>query len=178
MRARSFRWMQSLAVLLGLGLLAGCQDEEARQKLTKSADRIGELEAELKNLQSGQKETAAKLESLGSRLSTTVNERLDKIDNAVASAEKKLRDDFIADQKKASDNARAQIDGVRSDFDGRLNNVVKKDLANDLEQIRGQIEKNRKELLGFMDGQLKELYPYAYQPRRMDPNEAPEAPKE
>ena len=43
--------------------------------------------------------------------------------------------------------------------------------------IRADVAKNREELLGFMDKQLKELYPYAYQPKRMDLNEQPVAPK-
>jgi hypothetical protein len=68
-------------------------------------------------------------------------------------------------------------DQLQNEFSNSLKNKVEVDVAQDFQKIRDQIEKNRQELLGFMDEKLKELYPYAYQPRRKDPTEPPATPQ-
>ncbi len=55
-------------------------------------------------------------------------------------------------------------------------------LAENMQAIRGELKDETDKLRKFMDNQLKETYPYAYQPKRMDPSTppgepAPNAPK-
>ena len=80
--------------------------------------------------------------------------------------------------KEQSKNHLENLKRLREDFDKSLKTVLTVDVAGETRALRSEIEKVRVELIGFMDNQLKELYPYAYQPKRVDDRKPPEPPQE
>lgn len=157
--------------------LSGCEDQEARTKADSAAQEIGELKNTVNKLRTDLDEAKSQMVALRASLAQELNTRMDKIQEAVSGAEGKLRDEFMRRAEDTSKDFQGRIKVVQGDFDARLTNILQADLAKSLEDIRKEVAKNREELLGFMDKQLKELYPYAYQPRRVDPNEPPKAPQ-
>ena len=51
--------------------------------------------------------------------------------------------------------------------------IVRSQVAADMAKMREELKAATEELHKFMDNQLKDLYPYAYQPKRLDPNPSP-----
>ena len=64
---------------------------------------------------------------------------------------------------------------ARADNDKELA-ATKAVLAENMQNIRAELAAEADKLRKFMDNQLKETYPYAYQPRRMDPAAPPGEP--
>jgi type IV pilus biogenesis protein CpaD/CtpE len=91
--------------------------------------------------------------------------------------EQRLRAEVMNSVKEMADATKKQIEGFQMDFDGRLRDALTVKVAEQMDNLRREIETNREELLGFMDKQLKELYPYAYQPRRLEEPGPPNPPQ-
>jgi hypothetical protein len=62
---------------------------------------------------------------------------------------------------------------VNQKLDERLSVTV----AKQLKDMSAELDKRSAELKDYMRNQLKELYPYAYQPRRMDEATPPQGPQ-
>ncbi len=177
MRGSRLLGVRLLALILCLSFLVGCEDEEARSKAGSAAKEIAELKESIGRLKTELEETKSQLGSVRESTKQYINTRMDALDESVKGAEKKLRDEFSTTAEAASKNFQGRVTAIQADFDARLKNLLQADLAKSLQDLRQEIAKNRDELLGFMDKQLKELYPYAYQPRRVEPNEPPQAPQ-
>ncbi|MCZ7646999.1 MAG: hypothetical protein M5U26_17375 [Planctomycetota bacterium] len=161
-------------VLIGL---SGCEDQEARSSATSASKKAGELESRIAKLEGDLKSMQESVDGVRGRLENRINEDISKVQEQIRGAEEKLAKSLDQNRDDLQKNLRDQLESVRRDFDGRLDNKIKVDVAESFQAVRKDIEKTREDLIGFMDKQLKELYPYAYQPRRMDPNAAPEKPQ-
>jgi len=177
MRLERTSILRGMALLAAAVLLTSCEDQEARGKADAAAKEARDLKDQLSQLQTKVKAAEDTLASLKETLSGQINTRLEKLNEHVTDNEKKLQQEFAQRVEQLQTSTKGNIDTNYQNLMARIDNVVKQDLARSLESIRAEISKHREELLGFMDKQLKELYPYAYQPKRMDPNQQPEAPK-
>lgn len=158
-------------------LLTGCADQEARNdalSAKKTADTIhgdvAKLQLELANL----KEQVA---GMRTAMEQKIGEKMDAIAKSTTNIEDTLRKDFNAQMATNAESYKALFKDADSRFESRLKSFLDQDLAASFAQMRKDIETNRQELLGFMDKQLKELYPYAYQPKRLENPGAPTAPQ-
>ncbi len=169
---------RSVVVVALLVLVAGCEDPDARSAASTAKSKATELEARVAKLESDLKNLQTAVDSTRGSLQNKINEDMEKVQNRVRQVEEDLTKKLDGKSDDLSKDLRDQLESVRRDFDGRLKNKIEVDVAESFQNVRKEIEKARTELLGFMDNQLKELYPYAYQPKRMDPNAAPEKPQE
>jgi DNA anti-recombination protein RmuC len=78
---------------------------------------------------------------------------------------KELLTKLTQDAQATRDAATQTVSSARSDFDKELV-AVKTTLAADIQKMREDSSAQMDELKKYMDNQLRELYPYAYQPRR------------
>jgi len=158
-------------------LLTSCEDQEARVRADTVAKEARDLKDQLGQIQTKLKATEDTLAGLRETLNSQINMRLEKLNEHVTENEKKLQKEFAQRTEQLQSSTKGIIDGNYQNLMARIDSAIKQDMAISLESIRTEIGKQREELLGFMDKHLKELYPYAFQPKRMDPNEQPLAPK-
>ena len=173
------KWLSCATCLLGVLLLvSGCEDQMARQESAKATNALESLTKEVTALRAEVKENKDKLELVQAGLTNKINADAGKLkksmDGIHASLDKKINEQ----RNDLAKNMANQFESTRSDFDSRLRQSLKGVVARQFTEIREKIETNRKELLGFMDKQLRELYPYAYQPKRMDAAAPPKKPQE
>lgn len=164
--------LSRLAVLFSVSvlalLLAGCADQEARSDASDAKKTADTLKGEVVKLQ---QEVASLKEQVGgfrTSLEQQINEKMDGIAKNLTGIEDKLRTDFTAESTKNSESYRSLLKDADLRMNQRLDSYLKQDLAQEFQKMRDEIEKNRQDLIGFTDRQLKELYPYAYQPRRLE----------
>jgi hypothetical protein len=69
------------------------------------------------------------------------------------------------DSEQTRTAATSVVQSARGDFDKELQ-ATKAAIAADVQKLREDTKAATEELKKFMDNQLRELYPYAYQPRR------------
>jgi hypothetical protein len=112
---------------------------------------------------------------LRTTLEQKISEKLDAIAKSTTNIEDTLRKDFNTQMVTNAEGYKALFKDADSRSESRLKAFLDQDLAASFAQMRKEIETNRQELLGYMDKQLKELYPYAYQPKRLE-NQAPPTP--
>jgi outer membrane murein-binding lipoprotein Lpp len=170
--------VRGLAVVAALSILSGCQDEQARNKANKLEKELSDLQSQVEVLQKDLKAARTDLETLTQRLQVRVNEGMQAIKGEVTKVKIELQQQITERNKKTTENLLTTLKSVRENNEKRFKTVVAVDMAQQVQKIRDDIEKLRGELIGYMDKQLKELYPYAYQPRRMDPTQPPKAPQE
>jgi signal transduction protein with GAF and PtsI domain len=153
-------------------LLSGCEDPEARTMVQTTSKEISDLKAQISELKSGGEKLEAKLKSVQEDLRNSMNERIDKASDKETAAINDLLQRVAKDADETRKLAQTITESSRGDFDKELENA-RKTFAGDLQKIRDEMVKSNEDLKKFMDNQLRELYPYAYQPKRMDPNTAP-----
>jgi len=141
-----------------------------------AAKELRELKAELSTLQSKNDALTKQVEALQGNLVTQINDKIETIRKEVVDSNKLLLDKISQDTLQALQQAKKDTEGTRSEYAQELN-AVKTSMADTVQKIREDLDKRTEELRKFMDNQLRELYPYAYQPKRMDPNPAPEPEK-
>jgi hypothetical protein len=163
--------------LAGLGLLlcfSGCEDPQARSEAQESAKAIAQLKAEVDRLKTQNAQLLEALQGIPAKLAAQINERADKVTDQVLSKSKELEEQLgksAADIRKAASD---KVATVQEGFDKQLE-TTKAALAGEIQKIREETKAALDELKKYMDNQLRELYPYAYQPRR-EGSKAPPAP--
>jgi DNA repair exonuclease SbcCD ATPase subunit len=166
-----------LVLALVTVLLTGCDDPEARNNAAEARKVADALQAKVTKMESELAETTKKVDTLREALGQQIAGKLDPIANSMTDLEKKLRDEVIKNNTDTMAAMRKELETARTDFDGRIKDAITVTVAEELNKLRGDLKKQRDELMGFMDNQLKELYPYAYQPHRFEKGTPPEAPK-
>ncbi len=159
-------------------LVTGCEDEIARAQYTKQKEEFQQVRDEMQELQAKWEKRTTEFDALRKSLRNRINERFVEIDDKVVKMQLELAQKIIDTNKKSSQTLLAGLQSMREDNDKRFKSVIAVDMAQRLGELRGELDKMRVEMIGYMDNQLKELYPYAYQPRRMDATKAPEEPQE
>ena len=166
--------LMAVPMLAGLMVLSGCEDSESRAMLGSASKEIADLKNQVADLKSKSEEFAKKLaadkEDLRSGMLKSVEDAAQKEAQAVDNMLQTLTKQAEETRKVA----REITGGTRGDFDAELKNV-KLEWAGLLQKLREDDAKTFEELKKFMDNQLRELYPYAYQPRRLDPATPPPA---
>lgn len=164
-------FVAGMALLLCLG---GCEDPEARSAAQEAGKALDKLKAEVDGLKTQNTKLQEWLQSVPGKLADQISQRADKVSDQVLAKGKELEqmlDKSAADVRKA---ASERVEAVQGDFDKRMQ-TDKATLAGDIQKIRDESKAAFDELKKYMDNQLRELYPYAYQPRREGSKAPPEA---
>ncbi len=117
----------------------------------------------------------ASIKALETRLMKHLDERIDKVTSDVATNHKRVLEQIGSDTKQTRDAATNLADTARADNNKELA-ATKAMVAENMQAIRTELAAEVDKLRKFMDNQLKETYPYAYQPRRLDPSAPPGEP--
>ena len=176
MRSNLLRLSAVSLVALVAVLLTGCADQDARTSADAAKQTADAVGADVAKLQQEMAALKEQLAGLRSNLVQKITERVDAITQSLTESELKLRDEFTKQSTSGAESVRGLLKDADSRVNSRLDSYMKEDLAKEFQKMRDEIEKNRKELLGFMDLQLKELYPYAYQPKRLEGPNPPTTP--
>lgn len=166
----------ALGVLLVVWL-SGCDDFGARQDVQQVRQQMNDLKQELDKAKGDLKALTDRLGGARDSLAQEIGGRLDKIAGSATDLEKNLLGKIGETEEKCLRETRTQIASARQDLDTQTKETLNVKVAEQVTALRKEIQTNRDELLGFMDRQLKELYPYAYQPRRLEPATPPAAPQ-
>lgn len=169
-------WTGALA-LSGVLFLAGCEDQDARSELNKTKSEIESLKSEIASLKKDIKESSDSVEKIKGGLETKITSRMDEIARGVSDLESKLSKSIVDADHKTNDTLTQQIKDIREGYDKRFKEFLDPILPQ-VQKVKDDVAASRAELLGYMDKQLKELYPYAFQPKRADPNTPPQAPQQ
>ena len=155
--------------------LSGCEDPQARGTASDTAKQLDLVKAQLSNMVT-KEELAQKINSLLEESRKQIDIRMDKLTDQLTGANKDLLLTLSNNSKQVGDSAIKITSTARSEYEQQLQ-AVKSTFSDDAQKIRAEIKAATDDLKQLMDNQLRELYPYAYQPRRMDPNvpPAPEA---
>jgi TolA-binding protein len=164
------------AVLLvsSLVLLSGCEDLTAQSKANESATQVVALKKQLDEVSTRNEALSKSVESLRNDMNTKVDARLDKLSNEMEARQKQFLEEIKSITQKAVTDSTGIADRLRSDYDASFASA-KASMATDVKALRAEVKTEVEEQKKFMDNQLRELYPYAYQPRRLDGNTPPPA---
>lgn len=176
MKSNRISFFATLCVAaLGLIVLSGCEDPEARTAAQESSRLINDLRAQIDASKKRNDDVEASIKELRSTLAKQLDERIDKIEASVAANQKRVLEQIGQDMKTSRDAASGLADTARQDNDKELK-ATKQMVAENMQAIRTEVAAENDKLRKFMDNQLKELYPYAYQPRRAEANTPPGEP--
>ena len=164
----------SLVALVAM-LLTGCADQEARSNAAEARKTADTLSGEVTKLQTEVSQLKEQVAGMRGALEQKINDQMGAISTSVTGIESNLRKEFTDQSTKNGESIRKLLGDADARVESRLKSFQTQEIAEDLAKLRKQIEDNRKELIGFMDLQLKELYPYAYQPKRLE-NPVPPTP--
>ena len=170
-----------LAIAMSLIILSGCEDPEARMAAQASNQLVNDLRAQIDAAKKKNDDADASIRELKTSLMKHVDERIDKIAASVAENQKRVLEQIGQDVKMSRDAASGLADTARQDNDKELK-ATKQLVAENMQAIRAEMAAELEKVHKFMDNQLKEVYPYAYQPKRLEganpPGEQPaDAPK-
>lgn len=157
--------------------LTGCEDPEARSAAAEAAKEARELKGKLESALSDNKALTDKIAKLQEEVSKQVGDRMDKLNDQVQKLGNDLQEKATASSKQILENAKTIVETSRADY-GKELETSRATIATDIQKMREEVKTATDELKKFMDNQLRELYPYAYQARRMDPNAPPAPPAE
>lgn len=153
-------------------LLGGCDDPEARERAGAASREINDLKVKLDEAKKINESTQLSIKAVEERLSKQIDKRVDDITQEIRKNQEKLLQQLSQDVEKSRKDAMSLADSSRNDVNKELT-VTKGLVAEDMQKMRAELKAATDELRKFMDNQLKELYPYAYQPRRLDANTPP-----
>lgn len=154
--------------------LCGCEDQEARNRASDTAAKLSALEAKINAVESTNAQLLQSIKSMQENLGKQVADRMDKVEDKVLMVSKDLLDKVGKDAEQTRIAANGIVSSARADYDKELNSV-KTTLAGDIQKIREEMKATMEDLKKYMDNQLRDLYPYAYQPRRGEGKAPPEA---
>lgn len=175
MRSKLLRLTAVSLVALVAVLLTGCADQEARSNAESARKTADTMSGEVEKLKQDVAALEKKVGGMREALEQKISEKMDSIAQSVTGIEEKLRGEFSKQSSENAESYRNLLKDADARVNSRLDTYRTQELAEDLKKMREEIEKNRQELIGFMDLQLKELYPYAYQPKRLE-NPGPPTP--
>jgi archaellum component FlaC len=153
-------------------LLSGCEDLDARSQTSAVSKQLEELKAQVSDLKARNEDNTQKLKALTDDLRTQIDAKIEKSTASLDASTKDLISKFTKDSEDTRNLAKSISESARGDYKQELDNY-KKDVAKDVATLREEIKKSNDDLKKFMDNQLRELYPYAYQPHRVDPATPP-----
>lgn len=157
--------ISALCLAVFLVALTGCEDKQARLDAAEAQQKINALTNRLTELETSNAAMKEAVKSVHDKIAAQVNERIDRVEGNVISSSKELLTKLTQDAQATRDTATQIVGSARSDYDKELT-TFKTSLAGDIQKMREENKVQLEELKKFMDNQLRELYPYAYQPRR------------
>jgi len=157
--------ISTLCLAVFLVALTGCEDKQARLDAAEAQQKINALTNRLTELETSNAAMKEAVKSVHDKIAAQVNERIDRVEGNVISSSKELLTKLTQDAQATRDTATQIVGSARSDYDKELT-TFKTSLAGDIQKMREENKVQLEELKKFMDNQLRELYPYAYQPRR------------
>ncbi|MCX7806348.1 MAG: hypothetical protein N3A38_14355 [Planctomycetota bacterium] len=165
MRTRNI-W--TLAIVSASAFLAvGCQDDEARRNLSDARKEIAELKAKIEAIEKVEADRAKAMEDIRKEVREKIEKGLAEIGEKAAKSSDDIRGmvttrmDEIGRMVKANGE---NLDAWRKKDQEFLNS----EFAQKIAALQEEIKKQGEELKAYMDNQLKDVYPYAYKPRRND----------
>jgi outer membrane murein-binding lipoprotein Lpp len=161
-------------LVLGLVVLSGCEDQQARTAAGEAAGQVNALKSKIDEALTKNDALQKEVKALREELSSKYEQKLDSVTKELESMQKDFLTKVTASTETAVKQARDNSDRLRADYDSSFA-ATKTTMAADVQKLREEIKTANDDLKKFMDNQLRELYPYAYQPRRLDPNAAPPA---
>jgi hypothetical protein len=153
-------------------LLSGCEDKEARDKAGEAFGASSKLDAKIAAINDKADALAKTLNAMREQLTTKLDTRVDAAVRDMDSRQKQFLEDVKSIAEKTMGESKHGTDDLRADYDKTFT-AAKSAMAADIQKLRDEIKASNEDLRKFMDNQLKELYPYAYQPKRLDPNTPP-----
>lgn len=164
--------------LAALALLPACQDREVGPKLAKFSKQQGNLEREIAALKRRNEALEEKMAALSVALNKRLDQRFAEMDEKLAAnhaallalLKSSLQDTRNAGRKLVEERARVLNEKIKDRFSVGV--------AEEISKVNQRLDSRSAELKAYMRNQLKELYPYAYQPRRMDAATPPEGPQD
>ncbi|MFH0937986.1 MAG: hypothetical protein V1899_01685 [Planctomycetota bacterium] len=164
--------MCSIVVSAGLLLISGCEDNEARNRAGSAVNALNVLKADISKLKEQNEQLMKDIktirEELAARIDANMNKLSDQMVKSVADATTQMIQDTKAGRKASEDI----VSNVQADLNKELK-LAKSNMDQDIQKIRNEIKQADDELKKYMDNQLRELYPYAYQPKRVEPASPP-----
>jgi len=157
--------ISTLCLAVFLVALTGCEDKQARLDAAEAQQKVIALTTRITDLESSNAQMKEAVKSVHDKIAAQVNERIDRVEGNVISSSKELLTKLTQDAQATRDTATQIVGSARSDYDKELT-TFKTSLAGDIQKMREDNKVQLEELKKFMDNQLRELYPYAYQPRR------------
>lgn len=176
MRLQNRMFTMASFCVAGLMLFAftGCEDPQARSNASDAGAAVKALEAKINALEASNAQLLQQIKSMQDVLGKQVADRMDKVEEKVLLVSKDLLDKVAKDAEQTRLAATGIVTSARGDYDKELNGV-KTTLAGDIQKIREEMKASLEDLKKYMDNQLRDLYPYAYQPRRGEGKAPPEA---
>ena len=160
-------------------LFAFCCSVSADAKTSRRALRLRtfpshfiKLKPQLATVESQNKKLLDEVSGVQEKLAKQINDRIDQVSEQMMMKSKELLDKVSKDAESTRQAASTVVASARGDYDKELSGV-KAAFAGDLQKLREEQKATFEELKKYMDNQLKELYPYAYQPRRTGDTKAP-----
>ncbi len=156
------------ALVSSLSWLAiGCQDDEARRNLSDARKEIAELKAKIETLEKAEADRAKAIDEIRKEVRERIEKGLAEVGEKAAKSSEDIRGmvttriDEIGRMVKANGE---NLDAWRKKDQEFLNS----ELAQKIVALQEEIKKQGEELKSYMDNQLKDVYPYAYKPKRND----------
>ncbi|HEY3321459.1 MAG TPA: hypothetical protein VGP72_13390 [Planctomycetota bacterium] len=157
------------AIIAGglLVLTSGCDDPQARGMAGDASAATQKMQAELSALTKQNAAILEKLNTIQDAISKQVNDRMEKAEKDIAALRTELMDQLGKDGQQTRLAATGVVQSARTDFDKEITGL-KTTIAGDVQKIREEMKATMDDLKKYMDNQLRDLYPYAYQPHRAD----------
>jgi len=161
-----------LAVCVMFLGFSGCEDQQARSAASDVSKSLNEVKNQLATVEAQNKKLLEDVSGVQEKLAKQINDRIDQVAEQMTMRTKELLDKVSKDAEQTRQAASAVVGNARSDYDKELAGA-KAAFAGDLQKLRDEQKVTFDDLKKYMDNQLKELYPYAYQPRRTGDTKAP-----
>lgn len=154
--------LASMFFLLGF---SGCEDPQSHAEAQKALADVAALKEEVSQLKAQNAKLLEQLRDIPAKLAAQIDERIDKTSSQLSTK----NENVLKELKEITEQTRANclkiVGDLRGDFEKLLENT-KALLAGDLQKLREDNQKTFNELKKYMENQLRDLYPYAYQPHR------------
>ena len=157
---------------VGLLVLSGCEDNEARSRAGEAVSALKTLQADISKLKEQNDQMAKDLKTIREELASKIDARMDKLNDQMMKSATDTTAQMIQRAEKGRKASEEIVANSRAELDKELK-LAKSNMDQDIQKIRAEIKTADEELKKYMDNQLRELYPYAYQPKRLEPAAPP-----